>query len=98
MAVRPVFIPTREGEALVDIVNVDFSWSPGLAVSQKQKSIAALHDGYAQMSPGAKILEVSSKSPDALGVQLSALSAWNRCSSLRKCLPIAERYAGPFAS
>ena len=51
MAVRPVFIPTREGEALVDIVNVDFSWSPGLAVSQKQKSIAALHDGYARMSP-----------------------------------------------
>lgn len=74
MAVRPVFIPTREGEALVDIVNVDFSWSPGLAVSQKQKSIAALHDGYAQMSPGAKILEVSSKSPDALGVQLSAFN------------------------
>jgi len=74
MAVRPVFIPTREGEALVDIVNVDFSWSPGLAVSQKQKSIAALHDGYARMSPGAKILEVSSKSPDALGVQLSAFN------------------------
>lgn len=74
MAVRPVFIPTREGEALVDIINVDFSWSPGLAVSQKQKSIAALHEGYAQRSPGTKILEVSSKSPDALGVQLSAFN------------------------
>lgn len=74
MAVRPVFIPTRTGAALVEIVNVDFSWSPGLAVSQKQKSIAALHESYRMDHPEARILEVSSKSPETLGVQLSAFN------------------------
>ena len=52
---------------------VEFAWSPGFAVSQKQKSIRALHNASAEIgiSP---ILEVSTKSPDPLGVRLSAFN------------------------
>ena len=74
MAVRPVFIPRSQGDTLVDIANVDFSWSAGLAVTQKQKSIASLHENYRLHSPGAKILEVSSKSTQTLGRELSAFN------------------------
>jgi hypothetical protein len=53
---------------------VEFTWHAGLAASQKQKSIAALH-AAAQSSLGVSpILEVSSKSLDPLGVALSAFN------------------------
>lgn len=74
MANRPVFIPREDGPALVEIVNIDFDWSPGLSVSQKQKSIASLHFHFRQQFPDAHILEVSSKSEEELGRQLSAFN------------------------
>lgn len=74
MANRPVFIPKTQGPALVEIVNVDFDWSPGLAIVQKQKSIASLHDNFTKRFPEANILEVSSKSEDELGRKLSAFN------------------------
>ncbi|MGE0971081.1 DarT1-associated NADAR antitoxin family protein [Klebsiella sp. WOUb02] len=80
MAVRPVFIPRGQGDTLVDIANVDFSWSAGLAVSQKQKSIASLHENYRQSVPEAKILEVSSKSTQETGRALSAFNMGVRSS------------------
>ncbi|MFO3903078.1 hypothetical protein AAHD62_00885 [Enterobacter hormaechei] len=74
MANRPVFIPQTEGSALVEIVNVDFVWSAGLSIAQKQKSIAALHDSFNQRFPQEKVLEVSSKSTAELGRKLSAFN------------------------
>jgi hypothetical protein len=74
VARRPVFIPARLGSTyLTDEVEVEFEWSPGFAVSQKQKSIRALHDAAfeAGISP---VLEVSTKSPEPLGVKLSAFN------------------------
>jgi hypothetical protein len=74
MARRPVFVPDPEGEAPVRTVSVEFSWHPGLAASQKQKSIASLH-ASAQSSVGIdSVLEVSSKSVVPLGVALSAFN------------------------
>lgn len=74
MADRPVFIPQPEGHSLVQTEFVSFQWHPGQSISQKQKSIASLH-GAAKTHTGlARLLEVSSKSPDALGVAASAFN------------------------
>ena len=72
MAQRPVFIPGDPDRSLVVETGVDFIWSPGFAVSQKQKSVASLHEAAeAAIGPG-PYLEISSKSPEHLGTQLSA--------------------------
>ncbi len=74
MAVRPVFVASDTG--IVEIVEVAFEWYPGFSISQKQKSIAALHS-VATSSLGEEIgslLEVSSKSSEKLGVDLSAFN------------------------
>lgn len=73
MAKRPIFIPYTEGLRLVEEVSVEFQWSPGFALVQKQKNVTALHQAAADMgySP---MLEVSSKSDEALGTRLSAFN------------------------
>lgn len=74
MASRPVFIPQRAGELLVRTEYVEFKWSPGMAASQKHKSISALHTAATKHGLCANPLEVSSKSEDPLGVNLSAFN------------------------
>lgn len=74
MARRPIFIPDPQGAAPVRTVSVDFSWHPGLAASQKQKSIASLHVSALSLAGIDRVLEVSSKSVAALGVALSAFN------------------------
>ncbi len=74
MAQRPLYLPCADGPFLVQTRYVEFQWHPGMAVSQKQKSIAALHaSALAQQGIG-RVLEVSSKSPEPLGVELSAFN------------------------
>jgi hypothetical protein len=73
MALRPVFVPKMKPYAGVDEVNVEFQWFPGVAASQKRKSISSLHDAAAEKRV-APILEISSKSDSELGVQLSAFN------------------------
>ena len=43
MANRPIFIPQTKIIG-VQILNLDFTWHPGMATSQKQKSIRSLHE------------------------------------------------------
>lgn len=75
MATRPIFIPELRGNPEVSTQKVTFSWSAGLSKAQKQKNIDALHTAAAaQIAPAAKILEISSKSRQALGVELSAFN------------------------
>jgi len=81
MAERPVFIPTTDGPILVRTKSVAFRWFPGLSISQKQKSIDALHAAAANLPNIDRVLEVSSKSRDELGV---ALSAFNLTFTTRK--------------
>jgi len=59
---------------LVSTEYVDFEWSPGMAVSQKQKSISSLHEAAIRLNICTKPLEVSSKSESSLGVSLSAFN------------------------
>ncbi|MEQ9725181.1 hypothetical protein ABRP29_06025 [Pseudomonas sp. WHRI 8822A] len=75
MAERPIFIPTPQAGTFVETEFVDFKWHPGMSVSQKQRSIDSLHSAALSNRPGiGQILEVSSKSKDKLGVDLSAFN------------------------
>lgn len=80
MASRPIFLPVVSSDydlsrpsTLVRRIDVSFTWQPGFSVSQKRKNIRALHSSAMASIPKlARILEVSSKSEDHLGRELSA--------------------------
>src|SRR5690606_37824889 len=79
MASRPVFVPLGNGVGVVERL-LNFTWYPGLSKAQKQRSISALHDA-ARVVGIDPVLEISSKSLDELGVDLSA---FNLCIHTRK--------------
>ncbi len=74
MAQRPIFQPTANGAAFVKTTLVSFEWFPGMAVSQKQKSVDSLHAAAMKLPGIDNVLEVSSKSRETLGVALSAFN------------------------
>lgn len=74
MASRPIFIPLAKGSLLVATKMVEFKWHPGMAYSQKQKSVLSLHEAARRELGLSKILEISTKSPNPVGVQFSAFS------------------------
>lgn len=78
MAKRPIFIPLYNGGKFVKIEEIEFTWFPGLSISQKQKCIASLHNEAILKKYCHNPLEVSSKSTLELGVKLSA---FNLCSN-----------------
>jgi hypothetical protein len=73
MATRPIFIPIIDGQAGVTMKMLEFKWHPGMAVSQKQKSIRELHATALAINIQ-PVLEISSKSESELGVRLSAFN------------------------
>ncbi len=73
MATRPVFLP-GSGDQLVREAAISFDWFPGFSVSQKQRSIASLHESARRELGVGRILEVSTKSPDLVGTRLSAFN------------------------
>jgi hypothetical protein len=73
MALRPVFIGIDEYPYVKEEM-IDFEWHKGMAASQKQKSIASLHKAAKEQFAHLDILEISTKSEQALGVQLSAFN------------------------
>ena len=73
MANRPIFITNDNKKELFKEVNIDFTFYNGFAVTQKAKSIQSLHDN-AKKSGYENILEVSTKSDNKLGWQLSAFN------------------------
>ena len=74
MAERPIFVPTIIGSPLVQIHPVDFEWFPGLATSQARRSIASLHDRVKSQLGIERVLEISTKSHQPLGVKLSSFN------------------------
>lgn len=74
MATRPVFLATSSGLSLVRKVDIDFTWHPGMARAQRQRSMRALHDAIRATMPDARVLEVSSLSETPLGTSLSAFN------------------------
>ena len=73
MATRPVFLPAQ-GSGLVREEAIQFEWFPGFSLQQKQRSIEALHTSAKAALGIDKLLEVSTKSPTALGRSLSAFN------------------------
>ncbi|MEO4030090.1 hypothetical protein ABH313_18870 [Chromobacterium vaccinii] len=74
MAKRPIFIPTTVGQNFVKTEIIEFQWFPGMAVSQKQKSIDSLHAAACKNNEIKNLLEISSKSRSPLGESLSAFN------------------------
>lgn len=74
MAQRPVFIPAYSGPVLVKTVMIEFQWHAGLAASQKRRSIASLHEAAMRELDLRRVLEISSKSSEEIGVLLSAFN------------------------
>lgn len=87
MAERPVFVP-YEKAPFYRAVTVNFKWNGGFAKTQKQKNINAIHDAFAAVRPGKKILEISSKSMQEHGEDLSAFFLQKHVPSLNKKVPV----------
>ena len=103
MASRPVFIPSTNGPLLVSERAVEFEWAPGMALSQARKRVQALHSAAAKKLALRRILEISSKSLDGLGVSLSAFNLQIACpdgvvTSVECAYQSAKRFehGGPF--
>jgi hypothetical protein len=73
MAIRPIFIPKLSDSLGAEEKSIDFKWHPGMAKSQKQKSIVELHSVAVKLGYE-RILEISSKSENQLGIKLSAFN------------------------
>lgn len=79
MAKRPVFEVTADTKLFV-CREISFQWYGGFALSQNRKNIDGLHKNYSARYPDKKVLEISSKSEDELGVKLSAFNLMIRRS------------------
>ncbi len=73
MTTRPVFVSRDHFPYYEEIKGIEFVFSPGFALVQKQKNIEALHKAFNEKY-SEKIIEISSKSPVYLGIQLSAFN------------------------
>lgn len=73
MAIRPVFIVSFD-KLFFKKEDIQFKYFNGFSVKQKQKSIDSLHNEYLKKFNEHKILEISSKSDNELGVKLSAFN------------------------
>lgn len=93
MAQRPVFVPGRRKNS-PEVFQTEFSWSGGFAASQKQKNIAALHEAFARRFPEKKVLEISSKSLEPLGVRLSAFNLTKFVPELGRSVPLECVFQG----
>jgi hypothetical protein len=74
MATRPCYRPLNPFVGCAIVESAPFKWIGGQALSQKQKNVVALHDAIRKIDPTARLLEISSKSLQELGVKLSALN------------------------
>jgi len=74
MAERPIYIPVTDEGPYVKTYFIEFKWFPGMAITQAQKSVDALHFEARNILQINKILEISSKSKDELGINLSAFN------------------------
>jgi len=64
----------HDDKRLVRELYVEFQWHPGMAVSQKQKNVRAIHEAAKKRFGVSAPLEVSSKSESELGRALSSFN------------------------
>lgn len=73
MAIRKYFYCSDENNEYVES-EAEFTFFPGFALCQKQKCIESFHQAIQKIHSNASILEISSKSRQRLGVELSAFN------------------------
>ena len=93
MAKRPIFMPDPHDSLVVE-ERIEFQWFPGFAVVQKQRSIEALHLAAGPVVGDRSILEISTKSQDPLGVQLSAFNLTVSSTELEYPLVLEAAFQG----
>lgn len=93
MAQGPVFT-VRSRAPYHGVAQVEFTYNPGFAVVQKQKNIAALHEGFRSRFPDRRVLEISSKSTQPGGVELSAFNLQKFVPELQRSAPVECVYQG----
>lgn len=74
MARKPIFISDVNSKKLFKKGLVEFEWFAGFSVKQKQRSIESLHNSALATHKNLKILEISSKSLQQIGIELSAFN------------------------
>lgn len=102
MAKRPVFTISDTPPYFFE-VETEFTFSPGFSIVQKQKCIDSLHEQFLKNHNNKKVLEISSKSKEELGVKLSAFNLMVRTNDNREySVEVAFQaskvfqYGGPF--
>lgn len=93
MARRPVYITLKKAP-FVDVFTPEFQWNSGFSATQKQKNIVAFHQAYLQRFPDRQILEISSKSMQDIGIQLSAFHLKRFCPEIGKSVPLECVFQG----
>jgi len=93
MARRPVY---RVSDAAPYFVceTVEFAYNGGFAASQKQKNIVAIHASFGRAHPEARVLEISTKSLQPLGVELSAFRLLKEVPSLGCRISVENVFQG----
>jgi hypothetical protein len=94
VADRPVFIPQTEGSSFVLTKYVSFEWFAGMSIKQKQRSIEALHSAAKHSLGVQKVLDISTKSPDPLGVALSAFNLQIHTKKHGRVFSVESAYQG----
>lgn len=74
MAKRPYFTISDTTDEFYKEYSCEFEFYTGFALSQKQKSVKSLHEQILKRYPNRKILEVSRRSENPLGIALSAFN------------------------
>lgn len=74
MAKRICFISTPFEYPIYKEMEVEFTYFNGFAISQKQKSIDSMHESINKINKSLRVLEVSTKSNNPVGVALSAFN------------------------
>ncbi len=87
MAQRPVFIARTQSPYCFPW-QAEFAYNAGFAPSQKQKNITAIHKVFSTAFPELKVLEISSKSMQPGGTELSAFHLPKYVPSLGKSVPV----------
>ncbi len=74
MAIRPVYVVSLEKNKHFNVEEIEFKYFNGFSIHQKRRCINSLHAAYLNKNAGKRILEISTKSENILGVQLSAFN------------------------
>lgn len=102
MAERNIFVPNGK-KVGVFVFPIKFKWFPGMSVSQKQKSVLSLHEEARRQTKIENIMEISSKSLNPIGIELSAFNLSFQTNADRKITVESAfqgskvfEYGGPF--